>query len=51
MDEDGRVYVSDILANRIHVLADGELSVLAEGEALKHPDGLAISDGALLVAS
>jgi DNA-binding beta-propeller fold protein YncE len=51
VDEDGRVYVSDTLANRIHVLADGALSVLAEGDALKHPNGLAISDGVLLVAS
>jgi hypothetical protein len=51
MDEAGRVYVSDILANRIHVLSGGKLSVLAEGEALEHPNGLNIQDGRLIVAT
>lgn len=51
MDGEGRVYVSDILANRIHVLADGAWSVLAEGEALQHPNGLNFQDGRLIVAT
>lgn len=50
VDDAGRVYVSDMLAGKIHVLADGTLSVLAEGEALQHPNGLNMKDGALLVA-
>lgn len=51
VDAEGRVYVSDMLTNRIHVLADDTLSVFAEGEALDHPNGLAVSDGALVVAA
>ncbi len=51
VDAEGRVYVSDMLANRIHVLADDMLSVFAEDEALDHPNGLAVSDGALVVAA
>ena len=47
---DGRVYVSDMIANRIHVLEDGQLSVLAEGEALQHPNGLSMADGGLVAA-
>ena len=50
LDEAGRVYVSDMIAGKVHVLADGELSVLAEGEALQHPNGLNMRDGNLLVA-
>ncbi len=51
IDDTGRVYVSDILANRIHVLTDGAWSVLAEGEALQHPNGLNLQDGRLIVAT
>ncbi len=50
LDETGRVFVSDMIADKIHVLADGELAVLAEGEALQHPNGLNMLDGKLLVA-
>jgi sugar lactone lactonase YvrE len=50
LDAAGMVYVSDMIANKIHVLADGALSVLAEGEALQHPNGLNMRDGKLLVA-
>ncbi len=50
LDENGRVYVSDMIAERIHVLDGDTLSVLAEGEALQHPNGLSMRDGALLVA-
>ncbi len=50
LDAAGRVYVSDMIGDKIHVLADGALSVLAEGEALQHPNGLNMRDGQLLVA-
>ena len=50
LDAAGRVYVSDMIANKIHVLADGALSVLAEGEMLQHPNGLNMRDGKLIVA-
>ncbi len=51
LDAAGKVYVSDIIAEKIYVLADGALSVLAQGEALQHPNGLSIRDGQLIVAS
>lgn len=50
LDAAGKVYVSDMIAEKIHVLADGALTVLAEGEALQHPNGLNMLDGKLLVA-
>ena len=48
---DGRVFVSDMLANRIYVLANDALSVWAEGEELKHPNGLHAEGGTLTVAA
>lgn len=50
LDAAGRVYVSDMIAERIHVLADGALSVVAQGDMLQHPNGLNLHDGKLLVA-
>jgi hypothetical protein len=50
LDAAGKVYVSDMISEKIYVLADGALSVLAEGEALQHPNGLNMRDGNLLVA-
>ena len=50
IDAGGRVYVSDMIAQKIHVLSDGTLSVLAEGDALQHPNGLNMFEGKLLVA-
>lgn len=50
IDDAGRVYVSDMIGQRIHVLDGDSLSVLAEGAALQHPNGLNMHDGALLVA-
>lgn len=51
VDSAGRVYVSDTITNKIHVLSEGELSVLAEGETLQHPNGLDVTDGRLIVAA
>ncbi len=50
MDSAGRVYVSDTVASRIHVLSGSEMTVLAEGEDLQHPNGLNVQDGRLVVA-
>lgn len=50
LDAAGKVYVSDMISEKIYVLADGALSVLAEGEALQHPNGLNMREGNLLVA-
>ncbi|MEP2031556.1 MAG: hypothetical protein ABJI96_22905 [Paracoccaceae bacterium] len=50
LDAAGQVYVSDMLAEKIYVLSNGDLSVLAEGDALQHPNGLTMHDSKLLVA-
>ncbi|MEV8465161.1 hypothetical protein AB0T83_00015 [Fluviibacterium sp. DFM31] len=49
--ENGNVYVSDMIGQKIYVLADGEMSVLAEGDVLQNPNGLNMHDGKLLVAA
>jgi hypothetical protein len=51
VDDAGRVFVSDMLTDRIYVLEDGTLSVWLEDAALEHPNGLAVADGRLVVAT
>ena len=50
VDETGRVFASDMLANRIYVLDNDALTVWLEGEELLHPNGLRVEDGRLVVA-
>ncbi|RWO00115.1 hypothetical protein [Mesorhizobium sp.] len=50
IDEAGRVFASDMLANRSYVLDNDALSVWFESEDLLHPNGLRVEDGRLLVA-
>ena len=47
--DDGTVYVSDFLANRIYGILDGTVNVVAEGEQLEFPNGLLVEDGRLIV--
>ena len=51
LDESGRVFVSDMLADRIYVLENDALSVFAEGADLQHPNGLHIDGDTLTVAA
>lgn len=46
---DGTVYVSDMMANRIHAIKDGAASVFAEGEQLEWPNGLLVDGTRLIV--
>ena len=46
---DGTVYVTDMMANKIHAVRDGKASVFAEGEQLEWPNGLLIDGNRLLV--
>ena len=46
---DGTVYVSDMMANKIHAVKDGKVSVFAEGEDLDYPNGLLVDGDALVV--
>lgn len=51
IDAAGRVYVSDMITKKIHVLEDGALGVLVEGPEVQHPNGLNMRGDQLLVAS
>jgi outer membrane protein assembly factor BamB len=46
---DGTVYVSDMMANRIHAIRDGKGTVFAEGEMLEWPNGLLVDGNRLIV--
>jgi hypothetical protein len=46
---DGTVYVTDMMANKIHAVRDGKASVFAEGEQLEWPNGLLVDGSRLLV--
>ncbi|GAB3481652.1 NHL repeat-containing protein [Marinomonas epiphytica] len=50
-DENGVLYVSDWLENRIYKLKDQELSVWLETPQLESPNGLVVKEGSLYVAS
>jgi sugar lactone lactonase YvrE len=48
--DDGTVYVSDMMGNKIYALKSGKLSVFAEGaELLEHPNGLLVDGDSLVV--
>lgn len=50
-DQDGSLYVSDWIGNRIYRLHDQELSVWLETDQLESPNGLVVKNGYLYVAS
>ena len=50
-DADGRIYVSDMVTDRIHVLDGGSFTVWLEDAGLAHPNGLQLRDGQLIVGS
>jgi sugar lactone lactonase YvrE len=51
VDGNGRVYVSDMLADSIYVLDGGNLSVFLQDKGLLHPNGLRVEGNKLLVAA
>jgi sugar lactone lactonase YvrE len=51
VDNDGRIYVSDMLADSIYVLDGGKLSVFLQDKGLLHPNGLRVEGDKLLVAA
>jgi len=50
VDENGNVYVSDMLTDSIYKLEDDTLSLWLQDEALQHPNGLQIDGNRLLIA-
>jgi len=50
VDENGHVYVSDMLANSVYRLEGENLSLWLQDEALQHPNGLQIDGDRLLIA-
>ncbi|MDY0167068.1 MAG: hypothetical protein RBS80_11025 [Thermoguttaceae bacterium] len=51
VDEDGAVYMSDMLANKIYRYKDDRLSLLAAGDHLESPNGLLVHGDRLAVAA
>lgn len=51
VDGDGRVFVSDMARSAIYVLDGDSFSVWVEDKALKHPNGLKVEGGKLIVAA
>ena len=49
--DDGRVFVSDMVTNRIHVLDNGSFSVWLEDAGLENPNGLHAESGQLIVGA
>jgi sugar lactone lactonase YvrE len=50
-DAEGRVYASDMVANSIWVLDNGELSLFVQDDVLENPNGLLVEGGRILVGS
>lgn len=48
---DGRIFVSDMIANRIHVLEDDSFDIWLEDDALENPNGLLAEDDRLMVGA
>jgi DNA-binding beta-propeller fold protein YncE len=51
VDNDGNVYVSDMMTNTIHRLMHGSFNVWLRNEQLEAPNGLLVEDDQLIVAS
>ena len=49
--EDGTVYVSDMVLNRIHRLAQGEFKIWIESEQLESPNGLLAWGDSIIIGS
>lgn len=49
--KDGRIFVSDMMMNRIHCLENGNFSIWLETPELKSPNGLLVEDNRLVVGS
>jgi hypothetical protein len=49
--EDGEIFVSDMMKNRIHSLKDGKFSVWLETPELLSPNGLHVDGGSLVVGA
>lgn len=51
VDQQGRVYVSDMMTNRIYRLADGEFKLWMADPNLEAPNGLLIENNQLIIGS
>jgi sugar lactone lactonase YvrE len=51
LDREGRVYVSDMMTNRIYRLADGEFKLWMDDPNLEAPNGLLVENNKLIVGS
>lgn len=51
IDDKGRIYVSDMLTNKIHLVENNKVSTFAQGKNLECPNGLLVIGDKLFVAS
>mgnify|MGYP005853702893 CR=1 FL=1 len=51
IDQNGHVYVSDMMTNRIYRLADGEFRLWMDAPELEAPNGLLVENNKLIVGS
>lgn len=51
VDDSGRVYISDMLGNALYRIENGNLVLWLKSDALTHPNGLTVHNGALIVAA
>ena len=51
VDDNGDVYVSDMVANIIYRLSNGKFSIWLESDVLENPNGLYIEDNQLIVGA
>lgn len=49
--DNGDIYVSDMMLNRIHRLQDGDFVTWLESDALENPNGLLVQDNRLVVGA
>lgn len=50
-DQEGNIYVSDMMTDTVHRLSDGALAVWLQSEALENPNGLHVEGDQLIVGS
>ena len=51
VDDKGKVYVSDMVMNRIHRLHEGKFEIWLEGDALENPNGLHFEEDDIMLGS
>ena len=51
VDQDGKVFVSDMMMNRIHCLENGKFNIWLESPELENPNGLLVEGDSIILGS